>query len=153
MQCASKTVNARRYYLNGCCQERKKPNLLIQPLPMRFKKNHLPGLLIALLITVSANAQSIPDSISRKIDSLFKQLNTSTPGSAVGIIRNDRLIFAKGYGMANLEYGIPIDPETVFHMASISKQFTGYAILVLAKQGKLSLDDDVRKYLKWFPDL
>jgi CubicO group peptidase (beta-lactamase class C family) len=55
--------------------------------------------------------------------------------------------------MANLEYGIPITPETIFHMASISKQFTAYSIVLLARQGKLNLNDDVRKYLPWFPDL
>jgi len=55
--------------------------------------------------------------------------------------------------MANLEYGIPITPETIFHMASISKQFTAYSIVLLARQGKLNLDYEVRKYLSWFPDL
>jgi CubicO group peptidase (beta-lactamase class C family) len=55
--------------------------------------------------------------------------------------------------MANLEYGIPITPETIFHMASVSKQFTAYSIVLLAKQGKLQLDDDIHKYLSWFPDL
>ena len=55
--------------------------------------------------------------------------------------------------MANLEYNIPITPETIFHMASLSKQFTAYAIVLLAKQGKLSFEDDIRKYLPWFPDM
>jgi CubicO group peptidase (beta-lactamase class C family) len=55
--------------------------------------------------------------------------------------------------MANLEYGIPVTPETIFHMASVSKQFTAYSIVLLAKQGKLQLDDDIHKYLSWFPDL
>ena len=108
---------------------------------------------IGFLLPTLLFAQAIPDSTLRKIDSLFKGTTDSIPGFAVGIIRNDTLIFSKGYGLANLEYGIPNGPETVFHMASISKQFTGYAVLALAKQGKLSLDDDIRKYLKWFPDL
>lgn len=55
--------------------------------------------------------------------------------------------------MANLEYGIPMTPETIFHMASVSKQFTAYSIVLLAKNGKLHLDDDIHKYLSWFPDL
>src|ERR1700726_4383276 len=55
--------------------------------------------------------------------------------------------------MSNLEYGIINTPETIYHMASVSKQFTAYAIVLLANQGKLSLDDDIRKYLSWFPDL
>src|SRR5678809_1133524 len=55
--------------------------------------------------------------------------------------------------MANLEYGIPITPETIFHMASVSKQFTAFSIVLLEKQGKLKFDDDIRKYLSWFPDM
>jgi CubicO group peptidase (beta-lactamase class C family) len=90
----------------------------------------------------------------KQIDSLFRQWdNKTTPGCSIGIIRNDSLIYAKGYGMANLEYGIPITPETIFHMASVSKQFTAFSIVLLAKQGKLNLDDDIHKYLTWFPDL
>jgi len=68
-------------------------------------------------------------------------------------VRNDSLLFSKGYGMANLEYGIPITPQTIFHIASVSKQFTAYSILLLERQGKLSLEDDIHKYLNWFPDL
>ncbi len=70
----------------------------------------------------------------------------------IGIIRNDSLVYAKGYGMANLEYDIPNSPETIFHMASVSKQFTAYAIVLLARQGRLNLDDDIHKYLPWVPD-
>ncbi|HLA58916.1 MAG TPA: serine hydrolase domain-containing protein [Puia sp.] len=100
------------------------------------------------------HSQALPDSITKKIDNLFKKWdNHNSPGCAIGIIRNDSLIYAKGYGMANLEYGIPITPETIFHIASVSKQFTAFAIVLLAKQGKLNLDDDIRKYLLWFPDL
>jgi CubicO group peptidase (beta-lactamase class C family) len=101
-----------------------------------------------------SGAQTLPDSISKKIDNLFTYWNkTSSPGCALGIIRNDSLIYAKGYGIANLEYSIPISPETIFHMASVSKQFTAYSIVLLARDGKLKLDDDIHKYLPWFPDL
>jgi CubicO group peptidase (beta-lactamase class C family) len=97
---------------------------------------------------------SVPDSITKKIDALFKKWdNNGSPGFAVGVVRNDSLIFAKGYGMANLEYNIPIAPETSFHIASVSKQFTAFSIVLLARQGKLNLDDDIHKYLPWFPDL
>jgi CubicO group peptidase (beta-lactamase class C family) len=101
-----------------------------------------------------AAAQSLPTGLTKKIDSLFLRWDhTSSPGWAVGVIRNDSLIFARGYGMANLEYGVPIGPETIFHMASVSKQFTAFSIVLLARQGKLGLDDDIHKYLSWFPDL
>jgi len=99
-------------------------------------------------------AQTLPPEITGKIDSLFSQwAKTSSPGCAVGVVRNDSLIFSKGYGMANLEYGVQITPETIFHIASVSKQFTAYSILLLERQRKLSLDDDLHKYLNWFPDL
>ncbi|HTN07745.1 serine hydrolase domain-containing protein [Agriterribacter sp.] len=102
----------------------------------------------------NATAQSIPDSVTQKIDKLFSQWNNpNTPGFAIGVVRNDSLIYAKGYGMANLEYGVPISSETIFHMASVSKQFTAYSIVLLAGQGKLRLDDDIHQYLPWFPDL
>ncbi len=99
-------------------------------------------------------AQSISDSLSKKIDGLFFRWNLpNSPGCAIGIVRNDTLIYAKGYGMANLEYNIPITSETIFHTASVSKQFAAYSIVLLAKQGKLKLDDDIHQYLSWFPDL
>jgi CubicO group peptidase (beta-lactamase class C family) len=111
-------------------------------------------LIVTITNTTKVFSQSIPDSTIKKIDSLFKTWNTNnSPGCAIGIVRNDSLIYAKGYGMANLEYGIPVTPETIFHMASVSKQFTAYSIVLLAKQGKLQLDDDIHKYLLWFPDL
>ncbi|MDN3656841.1 serine hydrolase domain-containing protein [Ferruginibacter paludis] len=111
-------------------------------------------LLFSFSATATIAAQSIPDSVVKKIDSLFTKWNTTgSPGCTIGIVRNDSLIYAKGYGQANLEYDIANTPETIFHMASISKQFTATAILLLAKQGKLSLEDDVRKYLPWFPDM
>ena len=117
-------------------------------------RRSLTFLVAVLLFAFHLSAQSLPDSTIKKIDSLFsKWNNVNTPGGTVGIVRNDSLIFSKGYGMANLEYAIPNTPATIFHMASVSKQFTGYAIVLLAAQGKLQLDDDIRKYLTWFPDL
>lgn len=114
----------------------------------------LAGSLSSTAFAQAQSTQSIPDSTAKKIDALFSRWNsTSGPGCAIGIVRGDSLIYSKGFGLANLEYGIPNSPETIFHIASVSKQFTGYAIVLLASQGKLKLDDDVRQYLKWFPDL
>jgi CubicO group peptidase (beta-lactamase class C family) len=111
-------------------------------------------LLMAVHCLTRVNSQSLPDSTTKKIDSLFTKWNTqNSPGCAIGIVRNDSLIYAKGYGAANLEYNIPNTPETVFHVASVSKQFTAWSIILLARQGKLKLDDDIRKYLPWFPDM
>jgi len=111
---------------------------------------------LTLLVIFSINlfSQNLPDSTIKKIDNLFKTWdNNYSPGCIIGIIRNDSLIYSKGYGMANLEFGAPITSETVFHMASVSKQFTAYSIILLANRGKLKLDDDIHKYLSWFPDL
>ncbi|HYV53707.1 MAG TPA: serine hydrolase domain-containing protein, partial [Chitinophagaceae bacterium] len=121
---------------------------------MRRKTRSLILVLIPIVIAAKTFAQSLPDSTITKINKLFTQWdNGSSPGCAVLIVRNDSILFAKGYGMANLEYSIPIQPQTIFHMASVSKQFTAFAIVLLAKQGKLQLDDDIHKYLSWFPDL
>lgn len=122
---------------------------------MTIKLKKTLALLLFIFATASAIfAQTVPDSITKKIDSIFIKWNTaSSPGGTIGIVRNDSLIYSKGYGMANLEYAIHNEPATIFHMASISKQFTAFSIVLLAKQGKLQLDDDIHKYLSWFPDL
>jgi CubicO group peptidase (beta-lactamase class C family) len=120
---------------------------------MNLVKNYVFACLLSISVS-SAFSQSLPVSIQKKVDSVFAPWNsTGSPGCTIGIIRNDSLIYAKGYGMSNLEYGIINTPETIFHMASVSKQFTAYAIVLLANEGKLGLDDDIRKYLPWFPDL
>jgi CubicO group peptidase (beta-lactamase class C family) len=89
----------------------------------------------------------------KKMDQLFAPWdNPETPGAAVAVVKEGKIIFKKGYGSANLEYSIPITPSSVFHIASVSKQFTAFSILLLAKEGKLSLDDDIRKYIPEVPD-
>ncbi|HET7229744.1 MAG TPA: serine hydrolase domain-containing protein, partial [Longimicrobium sp.] len=102
------------------------------------------------LLAVPAAAQ--PDPAAR-VDSLFAAWNKpESPGCAVGVSRNGRTVLSRAYGSANLEYGIPNTPATVFEAGSVSKQFTAAAIVRLARQGKLSLDDDVRRHLPEVPD-
>jgi len=67
--------------------------------------------------------------------------NSETPGAAIAVVENGEITFEKGYGMSNLEYDVPITPSSIFHIASVSKQFTAFAILLLEAEGKLSLDD------------
>src|ERR1041385_2558860 len=94
-----------------------------------------------------------PDSLEAKVDKLFAEWDkTGTPGAAVSVVKNGTVLYQHGYGTANLEYDIPITPATIFHVASVSKQFTAFAIALLASQGKLSYDDDIRKYLPEMPD-
>ncbi len=91
------------------------------------------------------------DSIAlKRVDSLFNSLYPANePGVAVLILKQDSIIFDKGYGMADMEKQTPIDGNTFFNIASVSKQFSGVALMMLAEEGKLSLDDNVKK---WFPD-
>ncbi|MCI0387903.1 MAG: beta-lactamase family protein, partial [Acidobacteria bacterium] len=104
---------------------------------------------IALAQTTPANAQS---DITARVDQIFARWDRpDTPGCALGVIRDGKLIYKKGYGMANLDHDIPISPTTVFNIGSASNQFTAMSILLLARQGKLSLDDDIRKHLPELP--
>lgn len=88
----------------------------------------------------------------QKIDSLFSSYNSMTPGVAVAVVKNGEVVFKKAYGMANLEHNIPINTNTVFDLASVSKQFTAFTICLLESEGKLSLEDKVIKYIPELPD-
>jgi len=92
------------------------------------------------------------DSANRWVDSIFAPYSsTSSPGCAVGVVRDGQLAFAKGYGMADLEHDTPITPSTRFYIASLSKQFTAMSIVLLAQEGRLSLDDWVRRWVPQVP--
>jgi CubicO group peptidase (beta-lactamase class C family) len=83
-----------------------------------------------------------------KVDELLAEWDRpDSPGCAIGVIQDGQFLYKRGYGMANLEHDIPISPQTVFRIASTSKQFTAMCIALLADQGRVSLDDDIRKYL------
>jgi CubicO group peptidase (beta-lactamase class C family) len=97
---------------------------------------------------MSAQAQRGADTTTRTVDHVFDVWrSTDSPGCAVGVSRNGHVVYERGYGMANLETGTPITPASIFHVASVSKQFTAMAIMLLARDGKLSIDDNIRKYL------
>jgi CubicO group peptidase (beta-lactamase class C family) len=90
---------------------------------------------------------------SQAVDSIFAEWNNpDTPGCALGIIKNGELVYAKGYGLANMEYDIPISASSVFRIGSTSKQFTAACIVLLAEQGKLTLDDKLNSFFPDFPD-
>jgi CubicO group peptidase (beta-lactamase class C family) len=89
-----------------------------------------------------------PNPMPAKVDALFAEwAKPDSPGCAVAVVRGGKILYAKGYGMADLEHDIPITPQSVFYIGSVGKQFTAYAVVRLAGQGKLSLDDDIHKYL------
>jgi CubicO group peptidase (beta-lactamase class C family) len=107
-------------------------------------------LLLVAALAASLLAQTDP---AGSIDAIFEKWNKpSTPGAAVAVIHHGKILYEKGYGIANLEYDIPITPTTIFHVASVSKQFTAMAIVLLERDGKLSIDDDIHKYLQELPD-
>jgi len=93
------------------------------------------------------------DDLAVRLDQVFDAWrNTKGPGCALGVSRNGAVVYEHGYGMANLETGTPIQPSSIFHVASVSKQFTALAVMLLARDGKLSVDDDIRKYITEIPD-
>lgn len=87
-----------------------------------------------------------------RVDQLMIAYSGDVPGGVVGVIRDGRLVFSRGYGMANLAYDLPYTAETPTNIGSTSKQFTAFAILLLEERGELSLDDDVRQYIPELPD-
>ena len=73
------------------------------------------------------------------------------PGASVVIMHEGEVVHQQGYGMANVEHGIPITPETIFRIGSVTKQFTGAAIMLLQQRGELSVDDPITTYLPDYP--
>lgn len=107
----------------------------------------------AIILAAAVAALSAQDAPAARIDDIFKQWNRlDTPGAAVAVIKDGKPAYQKGYGSANLEYDVPIVPDTIFHVASVSKQFTAMALVLLEQEGKLSLEDDIHKYLTELPD-
>jgi CubicO group peptidase (beta-lactamase class C family) len=105
-------------------------------------------LLLAACITSFAPAAFAADPAPAAIDRIFATWDKpDTPGAARAVVRDGKIAYSRGYGLANLEYGVPNAPSTVFHAASLSKQFTAMCIHTLAQAGKLSLDDPVKKFL------
>jgi CubicO group peptidase (beta-lactamase class C family) len=98
-------------------------------------------------------ASRAQDKASAAVDEVFADFTKAgSPGCSVAVYRNGRIIYAKGHGLANIEEDVALTPESVFDIGSTSKQFTATSVLLLEKQGKLSVNDDVRKYIPELPD-
>jgi CubicO group peptidase (beta-lactamase class C family) len=110
--------------------------------------------LFPLALATTASAQYIigaRDEKALRADSVFRAFDrTDSPGCALGVYQDGAIRYARGYGMASLEYGLPLTPRSVLDVGSISKQFTAMAMLMLMKEGKLSLEDPIRKI---FPEM
>jgi CubicO group peptidase (beta-lactamase class C family) len=106
------------------------------------------ALLSLLLLPAISLTQSGSNDLAAQVDKIFAQFDKpDSPGCALAVIKDGQIIYKRGYGMADLDHDIPIKPDTPFHVASVSKQFAAFAILLLAQQGKLSLDDKVQKHI------
>jgi CubicO group peptidase (beta-lactamase class C family) len=111
----------------------------------------------AVLLLVSVVVHALPLSAqvpsARSIDSIFAAWDRKdSPGCALGVVQDGRLVYTRGYGSANLDYDLPNGPAMVYYSGSVSKQFTAAAIALLAEQGRIALDDEVRKYIPELPD-
>ncbi|MDA1306923.1 MAG: serine hydrolase [Acidobacteria bacterium] len=119
----------------------------------------LAALLILIVLTgaiLSAQAVAVPPDTSlaarqAAVDKVFAAWNTNTPGCAVGVAEKGSPVLQRAYGMAELEHAAPNRPETIFEAGSVSKQFTAAAVILLAIDGQLSLDDEVRKHIPELP--
>lgn len=107
----------------------------------------------ALALSVPTHAQTLTPNQLKRIDSVFASFDgTNRPGCAVGVGQAGVPMYTRGYGMSDLQHSVPITPQSIFHVASVSKQITAFAVGLLASDGKLSLDDDVREYVPELPD-
>jgi CubicO group peptidase (beta-lactamase class C family) len=113
----------------------------------------LPVLLVlALAAQLGANVPNDGKKLANEIDKVMNEIyKPGEPGAAIIVRRAGKTIFRKGYGLANLELGVKVEPDMAFRLGSITKQFTGTAILMLAEQGKLALQDEIGKYIPDFP--
>ena len=105
-------------------------------------------LALVLFAATPAAAQDADDARARRVDSLFARYDSAAgPGLAVAVVRDGKVLLRRGYGLADIEHGVRITPATVFDVASVSKQFGGMAVAMLATEGKIRLSDDIRKYI------
>ncbi|MEP6993127.1 MAG: serine hydrolase domain-containing protein [Acidobacteriota bacterium] len=110
------------------------------------------ALLMLVLTSVAATSPAAPTETRAQVDAVFAEYDRSdSPGCSLGVFRDGKIEYARGYGMANLELGVANSPQTAFDIGSTSKQFTAFSIHLLARDGKLSLDDDIRKWLPEMP--
>src|ERR1051325_6618900 len=110
------------------------------------------SVVLALPLLLAGARLAAQTDLGPRIDRVFARFDRpESPGCAVGVAKDGHPLYTHGYGSANLEYGVPLTDSTVLESGSVAKQFTSAAIVLLAQDGKLSLDDDIRKYLPEVP--
>lgn len=107
-----------------------------------------------IIALIEANSPLLQKGTVKKIDQVFSEWDNATdkPGLAAGLLKNGEIVYLKGFGTADVNYQSPVTVDTKFQIGTMSKQFTAFAILLLEEQGKLSLSDDVHKYIPQLPD-
>jgi CubicO group peptidase (beta-lactamase class C family) len=119
---------------------------------LRFALSIFMGLSIGSFTLGHAGVSYQNDALTARIDKLFAQWDKpNSPGGILAVIKDGKIVYERGYGKLDLEHNLSNSPATVFNVASTSKQFTAMSILLLARQGKISLDDDIRKYIPEMP--
>ena len=109
--------------------------------------------LLASAVLVLSLVQAPPSDRQARVDEIFKEFSVAgSPGCTVAVYQDGKTVLSRAYGMANLDHDVRLTPSSIFHVASVSKQFTAAAILLLAQDGKLTLDDDIRKHVSELPD-
>jgi CubicO group peptidase (beta-lactamase class C family) len=108
---------------------------------------------VFIMLSATSSAAKTQQETEKEVDAVFADLTQqSSPGCALAVAQSGKIIYQKGYGLANIEEHVAITPQTVFDIGSTSKQFTAASILLLEQRGKLSVQDDIRKYLPEIPD-
>lgn len=108
---------------------------------------------ILFLVLAAAAAVFGGETEEQKVDRVFASyVKPGSPGCAVGVLRQGKTVLGKGYGLADLEHGLPLTTQSRFYMASVSKQFTSMSMLLAEAEGKLKLDDSIRKYVPELPE-
>lgn len=103
------------------------------------------GLLTFALLHGSAHADPVDEIVTRYMK------RTHTPGISLAVVRDGKIIREQGYGLANVEHGVPVTPDTMFQSASVGKQLTAALVMLLVKDGKLKLDDPIARHLEGTP--
>src|SRR2546423_7008546 len=108
-------------------------------------RRHVLAALVLSLLSVTSRGEAIDDLVRQQMAELH------VPGVAVAVVRDGKPILERGYGVKNVEHAAPVTPQTVFRLASVTKQFTATGIMLLADEGKLSLEDKISRYVDGTP--
>lgn len=125
---------------------------LCNPSTMKNMSKTILLIFISSILSIPVNAQNRSADTIALLDGLFKNWSVYTPGAAIAVQKDGEMIYSKAFGMANLEHGVENEPQTIFEAGSVSKQFTAASLLLLVIDGKISLDDDVRKFVPELPE-